>query len=175
MYPYKSLSKENGELRLIRLRDGCTPSSDDYDFEMIYVSLDSLIPYHAVSYTWGSSEAVNSVNIDGHAAVISGNLHYALRQIFTVLQPGKWLWIDSLCINQLDAVEKSWQVAQMGRVFEAAELVYVCMGPAADDSDLLIEFLTLFGNEAVQADLFSIGFSPVDTRDPAQTKTAAPL
>lgn len=140
---------------------------------MISTSLDAPVPYHAVSYTWGSSETVNSVNIDGYPAFISGNLHYALRQIYAVLQPGTWLWIDSLCINQLDIVEKSRQVSQMGRVFATAELVYICMGPATDDSDQLIEFLTPLGHEAAQAGLFAIGFSPVDTRDPAQTKTAA--
>jgi hypothetical protein len=38
------------------------------------------------------------------------------------------LWVDAVCINQLDPVEKGHQVAQMGRIYENAERVVVWLG-----------------------------------------------
>lgn len=52
------------------------------------------------------------------------------------------LWADAICINQRDDVEKSLQVAQMGRVYSAAESVIVWLGEEEDDCHLVAKLLT---------------------------------
>ncbi|KAK5110881.1 hypothetical protein LTR85_000691 [Meristemomyces frigidus] len=51
------------------------------------------------------------------------------------------VWIDALCINQEDMLEKSHQVAMMADIYQRASLVYACLGPHCDDSDFLFEQL----------------------------------
>jgi hypothetical protein len=53
-----------------------------------------------------------------------------------------------ICINQKDDEEKSWQVAQMLRIYEKAADTLVWLGPAADDSDLAMKSIGNVGQEA---------------------------
>ncbi len=46
------------------------------------------------------------------------------------------IWIDAICISQLDDDEKSEQVGQMGDIYRRAHKVVVWLGPAGEDSDL---------------------------------------
>lgn len=54
---------------------------------------------------------------------------------------GGVLWIDALCINQTDNVEKSSQVLMMGDVFAQATRVVVWLGPARHASDVAFAFI----------------------------------
>lgn len=49
------------------------------------------------------------------------------------------LWIDAVCINQADEVEKSWQVQQMWTIYNSTEYMATWLGNAADNSDLLMD------------------------------------
>lgn len=52
------------------------------------------------------------------------------------------VWIDSVCINQVDLEEKSSQVSIMGDIFQRASCVFACVGDHADNSDVLMEHLS---------------------------------
>ncbi|KAF9696588.1 hypothetical protein EKO04_005207 [Ascochyta lentis] len=94
----------------------------------------SLTPYEALSYTWGDSEAPESIQICESADLeptiqivpITRNLYEALQRLRTE-EPRK-LWIDALCINQSDLEEKGHQVASMGQVYCKADRVIVWLG-----------------------------------------------
>jgi Heterokaryon incompatibility protein (HET) len=45
------------------------------------------------------------------------------------------LWVDAICINHND--DKAQQVANMHEIYKNAADVYIWLGPAKDDSDLL--------------------------------------
>ncbi|KAF2723699.1 hypothetical protein K431DRAFT_282794, partial [Polychaeton citri CBS 116435] len=49
------------------------------------------------------------------------------------------LWIDSVCINQRNNVEKSLQVSFMGDIYAKARSVLACVGPHANDSKYLVK------------------------------------
>jgi hypothetical protein len=51
-------------------------------------------------------------------------------------------WIDAICINQADDIEKSWQVQQMWAVYHEAQYVAAWLGLAADDNDLVLAQIT---------------------------------
>lgn len=161
-YVYHSLDQSKGEIRLIKILNldeilfvTETIESDielygnldrvraiEIDFPlrcaMSQVSLENKPVYAALSYTWGDASNKRRIIIEEggneYEFLITENPHPALRHIALDAQ----VWIDAVCINQADDVEKSWQVQQMWTIFHQAQSVAAWLGPAADDSDLVL-------------------------------------
>ncbi|KAG5804774.1 hypothetical protein H9Q74_009813 [Fusarium xylarioides] len=83
--------------------------------------------YDAISYVWGNAAQRRSIQCQGHHVDMTMNLFEALRQIRQPHEPRR-IWADSLCINQSDLVEKSFQVNMMGDIYAHAQQVVVCLG-----------------------------------------------
>ncbi|KAK7697872.1 hypothetical protein SLS64_013125 [Diaporthe eres] len=101
-------------------------------------------PYRAISYTWGDEAPLASILVNGQQMDVRLNCEYALRQTSQQTGDGTGdfhLWIDSICVNQLDNDEKGAQVALMGEVFKTAIQVVACVGAHGDDSEFLYEFM----------------------------------
>lgn len=99
-------------------------------------------PYSAVSYTWGSSALTYLVLINDQLFHVRQNLYQFLMEI--VQQQGntaQWLWIDQLCIDQSNIVERGHQVQSMARIYKNAMEVYVWLGLESEDSGLAIDLL----------------------------------
>ncbi|GAP88836.1 putative heterokaryon incompatibility protein [Rosellinia necatrix] len=77
---------------------------------------------------------------------IRSNLLEALIALRHAEKP-RTLWIDALCIDQLNLQERARHVAKMGMVYKYASRVIVWLGPAADDSDFALETLRLIGRQ----------------------------
>lgn len=73
----------------------------------------------------GSSK---TIICDGRIKHISASLYGALLQLREDC-PGHEYWIDAICIDQADNEERTPQVKMMGRIYSAAELVVVWLGP----------------------------------------------
>ena len=101
-------------------------------------------PYQAVSYTWGSSVCTAKVHIGRNILHILDAIDTFLWQMLSDGGEG-WWWIDSICIDQKNEIEKGSQVALMGRIFADAQAVRVWLGEEADDSDLALDFLGFMG------------------------------
>lgn len=69
---------------------------------------------------------------------VTTNLEAALRHIRKDSE-SVLLWVDAICIDQNNNQEKNVQVGRMGSIFEKAAETIVWLGPAADDSDLLLD------------------------------------
>lgn len=106
-------------------------------------------PYRAISYTWGDPAPLASVLVNGRQMHVRLNCAYALRQTHQINGDGIrdfLIWIDSICINQLDKAERGSQVSMMGDIFKTATKVLACVGAHEDDSEFLYGFLS--GEEA---------------------------
>lgn len=68
---------------------------------------------------------------------------------------GFLLWIDAVCINQSDIIEKSWQVAQMADVYSRAKHTLIFLGPQSEHSDEAVEFFREVGKEVIPHDNLS--------------------
>jgi hypothetical protein len=101
--------------------------------------------YHSISYTWGDSGLTEEIIINGRPTMVTKNCHYALTHVSDRYPslPGKpiVIWIDSICTNQDDNDEKSYQVAMMGDIFTKASKVLACVGPHQDSSQMICNFL----------------------------------
>ena len=98
--------------------------------------------YEALSYVWGPPVDPMTVEDISSKSVlrITENLFHALRILRYNDRP-RVLWIDALCINQSDNVEKGHQVKMMGEIYRKAENVVVWLGEEECDEavDLLEE------------------------------------
>ncbi|KAF2966163.1 hypothetical protein GQX73_g7402 [Xylaria multiplex] len=109
-------------------------------------------PYKALSYAWGNANTNRVILVDDIGIRIPENLFNAL----ITLRPSKspiLMWVDYLCINQRNDIEKAWQVALMGDIYERADQVLAWLGCGDSESQRAIEYLDELGAEA-----YSCGF-----------------
>jgi hypothetical protein len=102
--------------------------------------IDSQIDFDALSYTWGTTKAADTVIVNDWPLEITQNLNLALRHLRHPEQ-ARVMWIDALCINQQDIDERNYQVPLMGSIYAGATQITVWLGPAADESDLVMEVI----------------------------------
>ncbi|KAF1994097.1 hypothetical protein P154DRAFT_527292 [Amniculicola lignicola CBS 123094] len=98
--------------------------------------------YNALSYTWGMNEDGNASQdhelfIHGNRKWITQNLFEGLKRIRLCDKPLR-IWIDAVCINQQDVVERSAQVAIMADIYARAEKVLAWLGNAVEEQEDLI-------------------------------------
>lgn len=98
------------------------------------------LTYEALSYTWGESPKHATLILQGNIFQIGANLDAALRRLRTTKSVRK-LWVDAVCINQMNMEEKTEQIAMMGRIYGKAQQVLVWLGEA-DNDDMIFGFLS---------------------------------
>lgn len=88
--------------------------------------------YKALSYTWGTTKDPEHLHLDGKILPIGENLAAALRRIRR-RDVARVLWIDAVCIAQLDDEERTDQVAIMAVIFGLAKRVLAWVGEDTPD------------------------------------------
>jgi hypothetical protein len=108
--------------------------------ELFIVSLDQASEqgFDALSYTWGDSSTVSEIFLGENAVLVRRNLMLALQHLDTTT---KVLWVDAICINQMDEQERNAQVAKMRGIYAKANTVRVWLGLDSDRGDLAFSLL----------------------------------
>ncbi|KAF2679666.1 HET-domain-containing protein, partial [Lentithecium fluviatile CBS 122367] len=120
-------------IRFLRLH-----GSDDFE-SPIHCSLelarlyDPCLPlFEAVSYTWadlnGDDTLSDRVYLDSDHRILPAtrNCVAALRRFRTAQD--RLLWVDAICINQVDLAERATQVGLMREIYSFAGRVIVYLG-----------------------------------------------
>ncbi|KAK8862836.1 HET-domain-containing protein [Apiospora arundinis] len=143
-YVYTPLDDAKGSIRLLRLLGGDAADEIRCDFVECSLKEDEYFPYEALSYTWGGGLPGSSVFVflDGKKKPVTRNLFEAIVSL-RYIHEDRYLWIDALCINQMDDREKGHQVGQMKDVYEKAERVLVWLGPASKATNDLMDVMSL--------------------------------
>jgi hypothetical protein len=113
-------------------------------------------PYIALSYFWGIDDPIHPVEMfddtgvrestaagqlpTGRKFYIRKNLDAALRQ-FKHPRRDICVWVDALCINQSDVIEKKAQVSRMHEVYSEAQEVVVWLGEGNEETRKTFELL----------------------------------
>lgn len=133
----------DNHIRLLELDRGGTEA---VHCKLLVVDLATEPLYHALSYTWGNprpeihqedgyNDITHTIFINGYSKRIGTNLHNILLRLRSACPATTVpIWIDALCINQDDAVEKSAQVERMDEIYKRASLVFAWLGEADDYS-----------------------------------------
>ncbi|KAG7294085.1 hypothetical protein NEMBOFW57_004147 [Staphylotrichum longicolle] len=120
-------------------------SNQRLEITLSEVSLSDANPpcYEAISYVWGRPQP-DQENIDKENSVysrpcgtflnITANCASMLRRL-RLAHKDRILWVDAICINQSDTLEKDAQVAMMGDVYNRARRVIIDIGEASKTSD----------------------------------------
>lgn len=113
------------EIRLLRI----LPGSDvqPVSCELIHTTLSNPLEFDALSYCWGAATPRVEAHCDGRRISIAPNLSSALRALRHETSP-RMLWVDAICINQVDLDEKKIQVPLMGQVYSKAAAVQIWLG-----------------------------------------------
>ncbi|KAK6442432.1 hypothetical protein LTR95_001340 [Oleoguttula sp. CCFEE 5521] len=89
-------------------------------------------PFRCLSYVWGNPE-MHSIFVNGQLLRITKNLLGFLRRLRAgSSRPDGWVWVDAICIDQSDVVERTQQVKKMGAIYSRADIVMAWLGWAWD-------------------------------------------
>ncbi|KAJ3526792.1 hypothetical protein NM208_g7903 [Fusarium decemcellulare] len=90
--------------------------------------LDCQPQYEALSYVWGDNTTSIQIWINDQCFMIGSNLYGVLTELRAEKSPCRVLWVDAICINQLDIPEKSQQVARMTEIYQKASSTIMWIG-----------------------------------------------
>lgn len=146
--------------------------------DIITAELDLAPHYDAVSYVWGKSESSGAImiGIEKNSCIpITKNASRVLASI-TPLRGTRYIWIDSICIDQSNTSEKEVQIPLMSKIYAGAQETVAFLNPAPNaDTDAAIAFinrLSFFAaSNGLQSDLVSKG----NIRSLAKALTGAPV
>ncbi|KAI2780409.1 heterokaryon incompatibility protein-domain-containing protein [Daldinia loculata] len=138
-YQYQSLETTT-HLRILRLSQG--EPEDPLHGRLLIASIEitrTMLEYEAISYTWaneaGDSRTRRLLYLDNnwYRLPITENCEAALRR-FRDRKKARFLWVDSVCINQEDADERCKQVGLMPEIYSRAQKVLVYIGEGSKDT-----------------------------------------
>jgi len=113
------------EIRLVTLRKGSWP--EEIFCKLSHAPLGNKPAYKALSYAWGSPRATRPILLNGQKHSVTVNLESALRRMRQA-EHDIALWVDALCINQSNNLERTQQVELMHDIFSSTEEVLVYLG-----------------------------------------------
>jgi hypothetical protein len=140
-FKYSPFDLERPGIRLLRLLKGEDPLIECELFQAWHDGDETdSIPYEALSYTWGGTDMSASVQIGLQVHNVTENLYLALQHL-RYRDEDRILWVDAICIDQSNLQERGHQVNQMKNIYSKADRVLIWLGPATDDTDILLDSL----------------------------------
>lgn len=102
---------------------------------LVSIPLKSTTPlvYDALSYIWGPPSDRVDIRCNDKTVSITQSLSEALLHLRSETD-NCTLWIDQLCINQENILERDQQVTLMGDIYSLARKVVVWLGPSDDET-----------------------------------------
>ncbi|CAI4219565.1 unnamed protein product [Parascedosporium putredinis] len=132
---YRSLDSAGGEIRVLQIHPA--PSDKPISAIFTYLHLGRPHPqgaaFDALSYMWGDVTDKTQIQLDNEPFTISKRLAAILTTLRRETEP-LVIWVDAVCINQDDLVERAAQVQLMRRIYSKADLVRVWLDEDIDIS-----------------------------------------
>lgn len=130
---------------------GSVPGPDHYRFNWG--------DFAALSYVWGDGILRENIILNGEVVSITANLAIALRtlaadEVFT----GQYrLWVDAICINQVDDEERADQVQKMRDIYGGAWAVVSWLGRSHPGASINFAFPFLRILASLEGDRRNLG------------------
>lgn len=128
VYSETELDQSDSCIRLLQILDGApgTPIC----CRIKSYPLSSCPSYTALSYTWGAANTSNEIFLNGTAFGVRSNLSQFLNQA-RPLKKWRYFWIDAICIDQGNVLERNHQVQLMKDLYSKVGETFVD-SPTAD-------------------------------------------
>lgn len=134
---YEELDPMKQEIRLLRLLPA--QGENMIECEMTAkVGLEEVRgKYAALSYCAGDPESTHEILVNGVPFNVFANLHHALSEVqnfWAKNRAGKdcLLWVDQICTNQQNLLERSHQEGTMRKIYGYAEQVLISLATRPD-------------------------------------------
>ena len=161
--------KADRELRLLYLEPGSSTSRLSCSLRIVPLSKTPF--YEALSYTWGKPVFPASMKCSPSGQLcITENLSVALVHL-RLKDRIRVLWVDAICINQQDIVERSQQVSLMRDIYEGAGHVIVWLGK--DNGNAKMAFEKIQDDVTITDEVWKPGMFVVLRRNNQQEGEAA--
>lgn len=121
---YRDLDNSRQEIRLLSVYPSIDPGAS-LSCTLLHAELSpdtaSTRPsYEALSYVWGHPDLSEPISLNSHPFCITPSLKYALTSL-RQRHKARVLWVDAICINQLNDKERGEQVGLMRHVYSSCE------------------------------------------------------
>lgn len=145
-FKHEPILENSDDIRLIRL---IAPDT----IKIFHTPLQDVPKYRALSYVWGTEDcqAPLHVSIGGQELrqlKIKDNCMQAILRLYQD-DPKTPVWIDAICIDQTNILERNHQVQRMGQIYSSAEKVQIFLGRPSDPNNepwlKLLDNLASFG------------------------------
>lgn len=136
VYSYSPLHDPKSQIRLLFLH---APNNDSKESfvrgTLIHTELSATPDFIALSYTWGKETVTEALSLFACGwcqkggccnlgfLPITTNLSAALRRL-SKMKIGPF-WVDAICIDQSNHLEKGHQVSRMDTIYSQAETVVI--------------------------------------------------
>ena len=151
-YQYQSLPNlhdpEDVYIRLLELHEG--PPSGPITGRLYSILLSKAPKFFAVSYCWGSPTQKSTIHLtnvapfcdlgDDNTLEIPATLIPLLYRIRGWPVKARTLWIDSVCLNQMDNDEKTANVPKMRQVYMKAAVTVSWLGLEVEGTAAAFEY-----------------------------------
>ncbi|OCL08294.1 hypothetical protein AOQ84DRAFT_376930 [Glonium stellatum] len=163
-FKYLPLPKPSS-IRLLKIHPG---EADPIQCSLVNSDLQEDKPYDSLSYVWGNPfgkgtepenldlNSSSLISVNNQPFRVTANLFDAILQLRARKNAsGLWnehdsadselIWIDAICIDQSNLVERNAQVTIMGKIYKKASKVIVWLGradPDPSDTETAIDLLS---------------------------------
>ncbi|RYP11235.1 hypothetical protein DL764_000191 [Monosporascus ibericus] len=127
--PIEDQSGETQNIRLLRLKK--RRPFGEIQCQLVVKDLREGPAYDAISYHWGNGEKSEPIFVDGRVMLVSPTVMGVLYHLSSYKED-RYVWIDSICINQLDNEEKSSQISLMRDIYSKASNTVVWLDGVSD-------------------------------------------
>jgi hypothetical protein len=140
---YKPLDNDKHQIRLLHLNPGSF--QDEPSCSLSTTSLDDTHSFEALSYVWGDLGDLVSITLHDESFEVTKNLRTALTYL-RYEDRERSIWIDALCINQKDLIEKNAQLPLMSEIYSKAACVIIFLGEDEDGWATAKDYMTTMVN-----------------------------
>ena len=128
-FQHAPLDRTKASIRLVHILPALSPGGL-IQCKIFHDTIDA--SYQCLSYRWGDARPETPIVVNGACFKVRRQLYDFLTleqsRLAMASKPSESLWIDALCIDQTNKLERNHQVAQMGRIFSSASTVKVWLG-----------------------------------------------
>lgn len=143
-----SRDDRHGSIRLLKLLPGLPHESIECQLSVCpLIEVANNQTYEALSYCWGTEDASMCVTMGDtphEEEKMRFNVRPNLREVlcaFRLKDRLRMLWIDAICINQTDDIEKSVQVGLMRQIYEGGMNTLIWLGHGTPDTIPAMNFV----------------------------------
>ncbi|KAF7933949.1 uncharacterized protein EAE98_003658 [Botrytis deweyae] len=134
------------EIRILNLLPPINSNPDALHCTLSVAKPEDKPLYEAVSYVWGPPVFPERLHLPSGYLNITTNLAAALRQ-FRYPDRQRQLWVDAVCINQQNDIEKGHQVQLMSQLYRNTERALVWLGEEYSNTQAIFGLLERFAAE----------------------------